>query len=62
VDLGEIEHHVRACMPEAEGVAVEVVLPGDKQEKAVVAAFLQLPDEKHGEVQPGEAADDALLV
>jgi aryl carrier-like protein len=61
VELGEVEHHVRECVPEAKQVAVEVVLPRGKKEKAVVAAFLQLADEKHGKVRPGEAADDAPL-
>jgi amino acid adenylation domain-containing protein len=61
VELGEIEHHVRECMPEAKQVAVEVVLPGGKKEKTVVAAFLQLVDETHGEALPGEAADDVPL-
>jgi amino acid adenylation domain-containing protein len=61
VELGEIEHHVRECMPEAEGVAVEVVLPGGRKENAVVAAFLQLTDQTHGEVLLGKEAEDVPL-
>ncbi|KAK3216152.1 hypothetical protein GRF29_8g2302175 [Pseudopithomyces chartarum] len=47
VELGEIEHQLRVCMPEVEQMAVEVILPAGAggQEKAMVAAFLQLNDE-----------------
>ncbi|KAF5844163.1 hypothetical protein GGP41_002268 [Bipolaris sorokiniana] len=42
VELGEIEHHVHECMPAAEQMAVEVILPGNEKAKAAVAVFLQL--------------------
>ncbi|EUC39879.1 hypothetical protein COCMIDRAFT_41693 [Bipolaris oryzae ATCC 44560] len=41
VELGEIEHHVRECMPAVEQVAAEVITPGNKKDKAVVAIFVQ---------------------
>ncbi|KAJ6279029.1 hypothetical protein J3E71DRAFT_242872 [Bipolaris maydis] len=41
VELGEIEHQVRECMPAFEQVAAEVITPGNKKEKAVVAIFVQ---------------------
>lgn len=42
VELEDIEHHLRECMPDAKQIAVEVILPGGEKEKGVVAAFLQL--------------------
>ena len=41
VELGEIEHHVRECMPTVEQVAAEVIMPENKKDKAVVAVFVQ---------------------
>ncbi|KAH4256982.1 hypothetical protein HBI56_129210 [Parastagonospora nodorum] len=38
VELGEIEHHVRECIPTVEQM---VIMPGNKKEKAVVAVFVQ---------------------
>ncbi|KAI1676716.1 Nonribosomal peptide synthetase [Pyrenophora tritici-repentis] len=44
VELGEIEHHLRECMPTIQQTVVEVVtLAGDS--KTTLAAFLQLDDE-----------------
>jgi amino acid adenylation domain-containing protein len=48
VELGEVEHHLRACMPEAKRVAVEVILPTGEEANATLAAFLQLEDEVRG--------------
>jgi hypothetical protein len=48
-------------MPEAKQIAVEVVWPRGKKEKAVVAAFLQLTNEIHDKVRLGEAAKDIPL-
>lgn len=42
VELGEVEHHLRECMPEVKRVAVEVVLPIGEEASAMLAAFLQL--------------------
>ncbi|KAI2479954.1 Nonribosomal peptide synthetase 3 [Pyrenophora tritici-repentis] len=41
VELGEIEHHVREFMPTVEQMAAEVIMPGNKKDKAVVAVFVQ---------------------
>jgi amino acid adenylation domain-containing protein len=62
VELGEVEHHVRECMPAAERVAVEVVLPTGEGASAMLAAFLQLDhlpqldNEESEAVQTDEAA------
>ncbi|CAE7021457.1 Destruxin synthetase [Pyrenophora teres f. teres] len=45
VELGEIEHHVRECLPEAKQLAVEVVLPSGQKDHAMLAAFVQLGDD-----------------
>ncbi|EFQ88845.1 hypothetical protein PTT_15093 [Pyrenophora teres f. teres 0-1] len=42
VELGEVEHHVRGCLPEAKQLAVEVVLPLGQKNHATLAAFVQL--------------------
>ncbi|PVH90313.1 acetyl-CoA synthetase-like protein, partial [Periconia macrospinosa] len=52
VELGEIEHQLHECMPTVTQMAVEVISPAGEQDKAMVAAFLQLDDE----------ARDALLL
>jgi aryl carrier-like protein len=44
VELGEVEHHLRECMPEAQQIAVEVILPTGEGANATLAAFLQLED------------------
>ncbi|CAA9959381.1 Nonribosomal peptide synthetase 3 [Pyrenophora teres f. maculata] len=51
VELGEIEHHVRECLPEARQLAVEVILPSGQKDHAMLAAFVQL----------GEGTSNALL-
>jgi amino acid adenylation domain-containing protein len=49
VELGEVEHHLRECMPEIQQLAVEVVLPGEgEKDNATLAAFLQLDNEAQG--------------
>ncbi|KAF2471493.1 acetyl-CoA synthetase-like protein [Lindgomyces ingoldianus] len=45
VELGEIEHHLRECMPEARLMTVEVILPKGQKHNAMLAAFLQLNGE-----------------
>ncbi|CAN9410040.1 unnamed protein product [Alternaria alternata] len=45
VELGEIEHHVRKCLPEAKQLAVEVIVPSGEGGYAVLAAFVQLDDD-----------------
>ncbi|KAF7574079.1 EntF, Non-ribosomal peptide synthetase module protein [Pyrenophora tritici-repentis] len=46
VELGEIEHHVRECMPEVERMAAEVIMPGNDKDKATVAVFVQQKEEE----------------
>jgi amino acid adenylation domain-containing protein len=45
VELGEVEHHLRACMPEAKRVAVELIVPEGEGGHAMLAAFVQLDDD-----------------
>ncbi|CAA9959565.1 hypothetical protein PTMSG1_02982 [Pyrenophora teres f. maculata] len=45
VELGEVEHHVRECLPKAKQLAVEVVLPSGERDHAMLAAFIRLDDE-----------------
>ncbi|KAF2471471.1 amino acid adenylation, partial [Lindgomyces ingoldianus] len=42
VELGEIEHHLRECMPEVKLMTVEVITPKGQNQNAMLAAFLQL--------------------
>ncbi|KAA8621075.1 nonribosomal peptide synthase [Pyrenophora tritici-repentis] len=53
VELGEIEHHVRECMPEVGRMAVEVIMPGDDKDKATVAVFVE---QKEEEVSDGDGS------
>ncbi|KAK4182166.1 Nonribosomal peptide synthetase 3, partial [Podospora australis] len=45
VELGEIEHHLRECLPEAKQVVVETISPKGGSGSAAVAAFLHWGDE-----------------
>lgn len=40
VELGEVEHHVRQCVPEIEEVAATVISPGGDGVKLMLAAFM----------------------
>lgn len=46
VELGEVEHHVHACVPAARQVVAEVIMPanGDGQGRPTLAAFLVFDD------------------
>jgi len=46
IETGEIEYHVRDCMPAARQVAAEVITPEGGRGKAVVAVFLQLEEDE----------------
>ncbi|PVH90760.1 acetyl-CoA synthetase-like protein, partial [Periconia macrospinosa] len=52
VELGEIEHHVRECMPGVTQMAVDAIAPGGEKDKAIVAAFVQLEEEASAEDGP----------
>ncbi len=60
IELGEIEHHLRECIPEAEQIAVEIIMP--EGANAVLAAFLKLDREKRSISQAGKAANDSSAV
>ncbi|EFQ92826.1 hypothetical protein PTT_10009, partial [Pyrenophora teres f. teres 0-1] len=57
VELGEIEHHIRQCLPEARQMAVEVVLPSGDRNNATLAAFVRLDDHCHNTLLVGRAAE-----
>ncbi|EFQ85269.1 hypothetical protein PTT_19820, partial [Pyrenophora teres f. teres 0-1] len=42
VELGEVEHHVRECLPEAKQLAVEVIVPEGEGSHTMLAAFMRL--------------------
>nr|XP_036577763.1 NRPS protein [Colletotrichum truncatum]KAF6784822.1 NRPS protein [Colletotrichum truncatum] len=44
VELGDVEHHVRHCVPEARLVAAEVIIPGGGNANPMLAAFLVMKD------------------
>jgi len=61
VEPGEIEHQLHECMPTVTHVAVEVILSAGagEQDKAMVAAFLQLDDEARNVLLPaGQPVED----
>ncbi|KAI1507176.1 hypothetical protein Ptr86124_013894, partial [Pyrenophora tritici-repentis] len=63
VELGEIEHHVRECMPEVGRMAVEVIMPGDDKDKATVAVFVEQKEPiQEGESTPPKMKGSAMLV
>ena len=44
VELGEVEHRVQECMPEARQVVAEVIVPQGENSSPALAAFLQMND------------------
>ncbi|KAG7407670.1 Nonribosomal peptide synthetase TES [Fusarium oxysporum f. sp. rapae] len=54
VELEEIEHHIRVCVPYARQVAAEVIFPGEKI-KAILAVFLEPDKEKQAISRPSNA-------
>ena len=56
VELGEVEHHVRECLPQVKQLAVEVVLPSGKKDGAMLATFVQLEDDTRDVLLLDEAA------
>ncbi|KAH5617621.1 hypothetical protein HBI23_252310 [Parastagonospora nodorum] len=58
IELGEVEHHVRECLPHVKQLAVEVVQPSGEKDHAVLAAFVQLDDKtEHAEPADGSLAN-----
>jgi hypothetical protein len=62
VELREVEYYVRECVPEAQQIVVEVVLPGREKSNATLAAFLQLSDEKRDALGARKVTNDSLIV
>ena len=44
VELGEVEHRVQECMPEARQVVAEVIVPQGENSSPALAAFVQMED------------------
>ncbi|KAE8849621.1 hypothetical protein PTNB85_00037 [Pyrenophora teres f. teres] len=42
IELGEVEHHLRECLPGATQMAVEVIMPFEESKHAMLAAFVRL--------------------
>lgn len=47
VELGDIEYHIKECMPQVEQVAAEVIMPIEGKGSTAVAAFVQADEETH---------------
>ncbi|EFQ92914.1 hypothetical protein PTT_09891 [Pyrenophora teres f. teres 0-1] len=60
VELGEIEHHVRECLPEARQLAVEVILPSGQKNHAMLAVFVQLGKGTHNAHLEEKAGGDNI--
>ncbi|KAK1912672.1 hypothetical protein P3342_004608 [Pyrenophora teres f. teres] len=58
VELGEVEHHVRECLPEARQLAVEVILPSGQKDHAMLAAFVQLEEGTQNALLDKEASGE----
>ncbi|KAI5460965.1 hypothetical protein BGZ63DRAFT_455081 [Mariannaea sp. PMI_226] len=61
VELGEVEHHVRECIPQARHVAAEVVIPAGDGASPALAAFLVLDASSNAEHMPGVFSPPATL-
>ncbi|KAF2471469.1 amino acid adenylation [Lindgomyces ingoldianus] len=61
VELGEIEHNMQRCIPEAKQIAVEVILPGGERDNAMLAAFLQLDIETDSAILTDKAVETGSL-
>jgi acyl-CoA synthetase (AMP-forming)/AMP-acid ligase II len=62
VELREVEHYVRECVPKAQQIAVKVVLPGREKSNATLAAFLQLSDKKRDALGARKATNNSSTV
>lgn len=59
VELGEIEHHLRDCVPGAKQVAVEVISPGGHDnDNTILAGFLELDNGQNSAVQDSSVSQD----
>ncbi|KAJ0353956.1 hypothetical protein COL154_011946 [Colletotrichum chrysophilum] len=46
IELGEVEHHVSACMPDVTRVVAEAILPAGAETGHLLAVFLQTDDDQ----------------
>ena len=53
VELGEVEHRVQECMPEARQVVAEVIVPQGENSSPALAAFLQMNDTRESDEAEG---------
>lgn len=50
VELGEIEHHLRQCLPTAKEVVAEVIKPDSYDGKSLLVAFVCVEEEQYAEL------------
>ena len=50
VELGEIEHHLRQCIPTANDVVAEIIVPDASHERAILVAFVSVGEAHYTEV------------
>jgi amino acid adenylation domain-containing protein/non-ribosomal peptide synthase protein (TIGR01720 family) len=70
VELGEIEHHIQVCLPEATQVAAEVFIPSGDGANPVLGAFIVMADNANimngdltkGNLANGDAEKHAIKV
>jgi amino acid adenylation domain-containing protein len=60
VELREVEHYVRECMPDAQQTAVKMVQPSGEKRSLMLAAFLQLSDEKRDALEASNVTNSSL--
>ncbi|KAK1912702.1 hypothetical protein P3342_004638 [Pyrenophora teres f. teres] len=61
IELGEVEHHARECLPEAKQLAVELILPSGERDRALLAAFVRLQDDtRNALLGNGEAKSNVI--
>ncbi|KAK5994353.1 Nonribosomal peptide synthetase dtxS1 [Cladobotryum mycophilum] len=56
VEMGEVEHHVQQCVPDAKYVVAEVIVPAGKNSSSVLAAFIQATGYTMGAPKPDPEA------
>lgn len=61
VDLGEVEHWIQTCFPQAEQVVAEVILPRANVPSPTLAAFIQSQEVGRGTVPDADAVQISSL-
>ncbi|KAM4063969.1 AMP-binding enzyme [Hirsutella rhossiliensis] len=65
LELGEVEHHVRECVPSASQAIAEVVELGGEKQRTMLAVFMTYQDQHEGgpvPCRPGQAAADVQVM